>query len=356
MRPSEEEEFTIELARSMRSTIVFAPGWQARLRSLGPRRVVVADAQLGAWIDQVAETLGAQTTLTVTLGEANKNLATVEDLYRQFDRAGLTRDSLVVAVGGGVATDLVGFAAATYLRGLAWAAVPTTLLAQVDAAIGGKVGINAAWGKNLIGAFHLPEVVAIDPQFLATLPAREWRAGVGEVMKSALIAGGWLYQILDQVSLDGPSPLWAQIVRKTAAIKVNVVNRDLFESGPRMFLNLGHTIGHALEALLGFGVLSHGEAVGLGTLAVLRLSEELLGLDAAVRRTVVGWMNRWQMPCVLPPLDVTRVWEQLARDKKARADGLTWVLLQEPGLPVLRSNIARELVFRVLEEGRAGQW
>lgn len=341
----------INSVRELTSVVVLDESWPDRIQSLGPRRLLIADARLKNWSDWVRERVQVEDLLELPVTEQIKTLSTVQAVYAWLGKVGATRDTVIVALGGGVLTDLVGFAAATYLRGLPWVAVPTSLLAQVDAAIGGKVGVNTHWGKNLIGGFHLPRVVAVDPRFLSTLAPREWRAGVGEVMKSALLQGGWLYEALAHLNLDEePIENWAPIVRETAKIKTALVNKDLYEDGPRMYLNLGHTVGHALETLMGYGTLSHGEAVGLGTLVALILSERVRGLNPEVRSTVVEWMQRWGLPTQIPAIDFSRLWEQLQRDKKARTQGLTWVLLDQVGQPTLVSNVAREVVQSVIIE------
>lgn len=329
------------------SRLLFGSSWTESLRNLGPRRLLIADASLAAWASETARGIGVDAVLLLPLGEAAKNLESVARVYQWLGEQKTTRDTALVAMGGGVATDLLGFAAATYLRGIRWAALSTTLLGQVDAAIGGKVGVNLPVGKNLVGAFHLPEIVVLDSRFLTTLPDHEWRTGLGEIIKSALIAGDPLYHQVGKLPMPGPSTLaeWQSVIREAATLKVSIVNQDPFESGPRMFLNFGHTIAHALENLWGYGVVSHGEAVSLGTLAALRLSEQVLGLDPAVRTGVEEWIGQWGLPLKIPqPIDFDALWEQLHRDKKARAQGLTWVLLKRPGSPQLVSGLGRGLV------------
>lgn len=350
------DPLVIESSRHDQSWVVFGEAGYQRIRSSGGRRVLIADARLDAWIGLVAERIGADTVYAADVDESKKSLDTVARLYDWMGTVGVTRDTSVVALGGGVTTDMVGFAAATYQRGLTWCAVPTSLLAQVDAAIGGKTGVNTHWGKNLVGAFHLPAVVVLDGAFLATLPRREWLAGLGEVMKSGLIRGGALYERLDGLRLPPEAPLeaWRDIIFETAAIKTEIVSQDLYETGSRMFLNFGHTIGHALENLLGYGVLSHGEAVGLGSLAALELSEQLCGLDSAVQGQVRQWMTLWGLPTVMPPVDFDLLWTRLRQDKKARSDGLTWVLLEAPGAPRLIRNIPQNVVRGVISKLQRG--
>ncbi|HXV57389.1 MAG TPA: bifunctional shikimate kinase/3-dehydroquinate synthase, partial [Gaiellaceae bacterium] len=239
-------------------------------------------------------------------GEAAKTPAVVERLWNEL---GLGRDGTIVAFGGGSTTDVAGFVAATYLRGIPWIAVPTTLTGQVDAAIGGKTGINTTGGKNLAGAFHFPASVVIDPDFLATLPDAERRAGMAEVVKTGLLAGRPVWELPE-----------AEMIRACAAYKAGVVLSDPFETeGRRAWLNLGHTFAHALEAGSGYRV-SHGEAVGLGLLAALRLSGQPTDVVEEVLRP--------------EPVeaDLDAAWAALGRDKKGEG---VFVLLEAPGRPVV---------------------
>lgn len=337
-----------------RSRIVVGSQWAPSIQQVAPKRWVIVDQQLPHG-QALGEALAAHRVLRLPAGEAVKTLQAASQLYQWFGETGVTRDGCIVAIGGGTLTDLVGYAAATYLRGIGWCAVPTTLLAQVDAAIGGKVGVNTAWGKNLVGAFHLPEVVAVDLSFLETLPVHGWRDGLGEILKSALIAGEPLFGWLEQLQLPSDPPVsitsrWWDIVETTIKIKVDIVNQDMRESGPRMYVNFGHTIAHAVETLTGYNTYSHGEAVGLGALAALRLSEMVYAIDPAIFRAVKAWMKVWGMPTVLPKLSFDALWEQLYRDKKARTEGLTWVLLKQLGVPVLHTNLDRALVAQVVHE------
>ncbi len=261
--------------------------------------------------------LGARlaSTHTVPAGEPAKALAVVERLWEELS---LDRSGTLVALGGGTTTDIAGFAAATYLRGIAWVAVPTTLVGQVDAAIGGKTGINLRKGKNLAGAFHLPSEVIIDSDTLQTLPTAQRREGMAEVVKTGLLAGKELWTLDDEA-----------MVRGCAAFKAAVVISDPQEHGRRAILNLGHTFAHALEAGAGYGAVSHGEAVALGLTAALTLSERRLGLDPAVREEVER---------VLAPkpvrADREAAWAALKRDKKAKEGRARLVLLEAPGKSV----------------------
>jgi shikimate kinase / 3-dehydroquinate synthase len=271
--------------------------------ALSPRApVVIADARVlelhPAPVEAPVHTLPP--------GEAAKNLAIVERLWRELT---IGREGTIVAFGGGSTTDVAGFVAATYLRGVPWIAVPTTLTGQVDAAIGGKTGINTAGGKNLAGAFHFPESVLIRPDLLATLPEKDRRGGLAEVVKTGLLAGREVWELPE-----------AEMIRACAAYKAGVVLSDPYETeGRRAVLNLGHTFAHALEAGSGYRV-AHGEAVALGLLAALRLSGQPTDAVKEILRP--------------EPVeaDVDTAWSALKRDKKGEG---VFVLLEAPGKPVV---------------------
>ena len=256
-------------------------------------------------------------------GEEAKSLGAVERVWRELR---LDRDGTIVALGGGCTTDAAGFVAASYLRGVRWVAVPTTLVGQVDAAIGGKTAVNLPEGKNLVGAFHWPELTVIDPALLQTLPPEERRAGMAEVVKTGLLAGEPLWELPD-----------AELVRRCAAYKAAVCLRDPHERGERAVLNLGHTFAHALEAAGGYGQVSHGDAVALGLLAALRLSD----LDTSVVEEVLSPQ----------PVRVDRdaAWAALARDKKGRAGKPRLVLLEAPGKPVTGVELPDDQVRAALD-------
>jgi len=272
---------------------------------------LVADARVGGIHGAAAQVaLGGRMASAheVPAGEEAKSVATAERLWREL---ALDRGGTLVALGGGCTTDVAGFVAATYLRGVAWVPVPTTLVGQVDAAIGGKTALNLPEGKNLVGAFHWPVRTIVDPGLLATLPERERRDGLSEVVKTGLLADEPLWEL--------PEP---ELVRRCAAFKAAVCLRDPLERGERTVLNLGHTFAHALEAGSG-GEVTHGQAVALGLLAALRLS----GLDTNV------------VEDVLRPRPVRaereRAWTALRRDKKATGGRIRLVLLEAPGRPVV---------------------
>jgi len=256
-------------------------------------------------------------------GEAAKTTAACEALWEQLR---LDRSGTIAALGGGCTTDTAGFAAATYLRGVAWVPIPTTLVGQVDAAIGGKTALNLPGGKNLVGAFHWPVRTVIDPALLATLPVEERRGGLAEVVKTGLLAGEPLWELPE-----------AELVRRCAAFKTAVCVRDPRDRGERAILNLGHTFAHALEAAASFHEVTHGHAVALGLLAALRLS----GLDTA------------PVDATLSPepvhVDPDRAWEAMRRDKKTAGGRIRLVLLDAPGRPRWPAEVPEPDVRRALE-------
>ena len=338
-------------------TVLVGEGLLARLGELAaaegvPRpRAVGSDVTVGPlWARAAAEALGAGAPLELPDGEASKCWSQIETVLATLLARGLHRGDTVAAVGGGVVTDLIGFAAAVYLRGIDWIAVPTTLLAMVDAAVGGKTGINLGAGKNLAGAFWPPRLVVADVATLATLPPRELRAGLAEVVKHAWIADRGLLELLDR-PIDVPSSLswerWRDLVARAVTVKAEVVEADEREAGRRAALNLGHTVGHALEAVTGYRRFLHGEAVAWGLLAAAELSlrRGLLSESSAGRlRSAVTALGP------LPPvadLSVEGILDHLARDKKRDDGGVAWVLPTDDGV-VLGQRVATAEVRDVL--------
>jgi 3-dehydroquinate synthase len=284
-------------------------------------------------------------------GEREKNLARAEELYGVLYDRGLRRSDTLVALGGGVIGDLTGFVAATYQRGVGFVQVPTTLLAQVDASVGGKVAVDFRAGKNYVGTFYQPRLVLADLLTLETLPARELRSGAAEVAKHGLLAGS---AVLRRVQLLARSPLAAaavtqELVAGSIQYKAGVVERDEQESGLRAVLNFGHTIGHAIEAATGFTRFTHGEAVGLGLHAALRLSHELAGLPQTDERTAHELLDGLGLPTRLTGVHAHDVCDLIGRDKKARQDGVQYVLLRRPGFPVIGARVPPELELEVVE-------
>jgi shikimate kinase/3-dehydroquinate synthase len=271
--------------------------------------------------DEHVAPLHAPDAFAIPAGEEHKTLATAEVVWREMARRGITRAGRVVAVGGGVVGDVAGFCAATYQRGIPVVHVPTTLVAQVDSAYGGKTGVDLPEAKNYVGAYHQPQAVHVKPRTLETLPAEERAAGYAEVVKTALIAGGPLWERVRAGAVDDED-----VVRRCALTKLRVVASDERDGGARQVLNLGHTVGHAIETVTGYGRFRHGEAVGLGLLAALRLS----GQDA-LRGEVEALLGEQGLPTRLEGADPAAVVEATRRDKKRTGAATPFVLVEAAG-------------------------
>jgi shikimate kinase / 3-dehydroquinate synthase len=253
----------------------------------------------------------------------------------------------VLAFGGGVVGDLAGFCAATYQRGIALVQAPTTLVAQVDSAYGGKTGVDLAEGKNYVGAYHQPIAVLSDPRVLRTLPGEELAAGFVEVVKTGLIAGGDLWDRVRSIEAIDPASL-EDVIFECARVKVEIVAADERDGGRRAVLNLGHTVGHAIETATGYERYRHGEAVGLGLLAALRLSDA-----DGLRSEVEAILASHGLPISLDAsVQTSRVIEAIGRDKKATEEGVGFVLLAEPGKPRWGQRVAPDRVRAAVEELR----
>lgn len=277
--------------------------------------------------------------IPVPPGESSKSLEWLDKLYTRLIWAGFDRDTTLVALGGGVVGDLAGFVAATYLRGVRWVQVPTTLLAQVDAAIGGKTGINHRLGKNLIGAFHQPQFVLIDPQFLRTLPARERWAGLAEIIKYGCICDGELFAQLEaylreKSPLEDPEKL-TPLIERSVEIKSQIVSADEREAGQRALLNFGHTLGHALEAATKYQHFLHGEAVAWGMLAEGHLSHKRGWLAREDFERMAALLGRLPGPPLPADLEKESFLGYICRDKKARQKQIRVVLLRGIGQATL---------------------
>jgi 3-dehydroquinate synthetase len=260
-------------------------------------------------------------------GEAGKTLAQLEKAASKLLAAGLTRRSLVVSIGGGAVSDAAGFLAATFMRGVAWVAVPTTLLAMVDAALGGKTAVNLPLAKNAVGAFHPPSAVLADPRALATLPPRELRSGLGEVVKYALLEPG----LLGRVGAVGPGRPDAALVAACMAAKLRVVEADPTEQGARKLLNLGHTFGHGVEAAGRFSKFTHGESVAIGLAFAFRLAAALGRVGPLAVAEVETAIRAAGLPVRVTPAVARRAAALMVHDKKRTAAGLRWVLPRQDG-------------------------
>lgn len=283
-------------------------------------------------------------TLEVILpdGEEYKDWPTLNRIFDALLAHRCERSTTLIALGGGVIGDMTGFAAACYQRGVPFVQVPTTLLAQVDSSVGGKTAINHPLGKNMIGAFYQPQLVLADTDTLATLPAREFRSGLAEVIKYGLIRDaeflGWIEQNVDALLARDPEAL-AHAILRSCRNKAEVVAADERESGERALLNLGHTFGHAIETGCGYGVWLHGEAVAAGTLMAAELSLRLGWIDAATLERIEALFVRCALPVHGPALGVERYLELMAHDKKVQDGKLRLVLLEAAGKAVLSSAV-----------------
>ena len=288
-----------------------------------------------------------EATILVEGAESSKTITEAERVLRELAEAGALRDDCVLAFGGGVVGDLAGFCAATYQRGVPLVQAPTTLVAQVDSAYGGKTGVDLPEAKNYVGAYHQPIAVLADPTVLETLPGEELAAGFVEVLKTGLIAGDPLWERVRQIDTLDPGTL-EDVIFECARTKIAVVADDERDSGRRAVLNLGHTVGHAIEAATGYSRYRHGEAVGLGLLAALRLS------DADELRTEVeGLLASHGLPVSLDPsVSVDDVIDAIGRDKKRTSEGIGFVLLERPGEPRWGESVAPDRVRAAVEELR----
>jgi 3-dehydroquinate synthase len=290
--------------------------------------------------------------IVVPDGEDHKDWATLDTVFDALLEHRCDRQTAIVALGGGVIGDLAGFAAATYQRGVPFVQVPTTLLAQVDSSVGGKTAINHPRGKNMVGAFHQPLVVVADMDTLATLPDRELRAGLAEVIKHGAIRDAGLFAWLEvnvERLLARESDALAHVVKRSVEIKAEVVAADERESGERVLLNFGHTFGHAIEAGVGYGSWLHGEAVGAGMAMAADLSARVGLLDGASVERLRRVLERAGLPVAGPRLDADRYVELMAVDKKARAGRTPFILLERLGTAVIRSDVAPEAVRATLD-------
>ncbi len=290
-------------------------------QTVAGRRFLVTDGQVARhWGDAFAPVSGR---VSVMPGEQSKTIAHAEIVWTELVRAGMTRSDVVVALGGGVVGDLAGFCAATYQRGVRYVQVPTTLVAQVDSAYGGKTGVDLPEAKNYVGAYHQPSAVIADRDALATLPAEELSAGYAEVVKTALIAGGELWERVR----SGESPMSPGIIEACVLTKLRIVAQDERDGGLRKVLNLGHTVAHAIETTTGYAEYRHGEAVALGLLAALRLS----GLSE-LREEVRGLLSQHGLPTKLDGVDPDAVVMATAKDKKRLGESpVPFVLLERAG-------------------------
>lgn len=329
------------------------------LAACGPvsHAVIIADSHVAEHAQTVRDALPASVTrrdlLVFPAGESSKSVAEAERLWGEMLRVGADRRTLVIAVGGGVVGDLAGFIAATFTRGLRLLQIPTTLLAQVDSSVGGKVGVNLPGAKNMVGAFWQPSAVVIDLALLATLPDREYRSGLAEVVKYGVILDAELFERLERdaeaLSRRDPGAL-EPVIARCCRLKADVVERDeREETGLRAVLNYGHTFAHALEAETDYGTFLHGEAVSVGMLCASRLAESLGRVPAELTERQRRLLATLGLPVEARGLDRERLLAAMAKDKKVAHGRLRFVLPDRLGHVELVGDVAPELVRRALE-------
>lgn len=347
---------------SGRYDIVIRPGMLADVGSIlatltrSQKAAIITDSQVGPLFAQplIQSLIGAgiePVVATIPAGEAHKTLTDLSDVYDVFLAHRMERTTPVIALGGGVIGDMAGFVAATILRGVPFVQVPTTLLAMVDASVGGKTGINHAAGKNLIGAFHQPIAVLIDPQTLRTLPDRELHGGLAECIKHEVIRDADGFAELEQHisrALSLEIDYLSMLVAHNVSIKARVVEADPFERGERAHLNFGHTFGHAIETVSQYGY-SHGQCVALGMVAASRMARDLELLDESSCQRIIGLIDKAGLPIggiTLPAKDVV---EAMTTDKKVSRGRVRFILPDRIGHVIIRDDIANEMVIRAVE-------
>ncbi|HUR47185.1 MAG TPA: 3-dehydroquinate synthase, partial [Candidatus Saccharimonadales bacterium] len=335
--PLRERSYSILIGSKLLGSL----GAECRKLKLGQRCAVITDRNVGRRFGKTAlsslRKAGFDPVIvTVPAGETSKRLEVVQACYDQLAQHRLERKSFVVALGGGVVGDLAGFVAATYLRGIPFVQVPTTLLAQVDSSVGGKVGVNLKAGKNLVGSFYQPRLVLCDLDTLKTLPRREFRAGLAEVIKYGIIYDRALFERLEGELgnlLKLRPDVLAAVVARCCAIKAEVVGQDETETGLRAILNFGHTIGHAIEAISGYGKFLHGEAIAIGQVAAAEVSAALTGLPQADSARVANLFREAGLPTSieLRASEMKRLFAAMKLDKKVSRGEIKFVLAERIG-------------------------
>jgi 3-dehydroquinate synthase len=354
--PLGDRSYRILIGRGLLSRL----GAECSRLQLGRRCAIISDRNVAPRFAKIAqhslEQAGFESFLiTVPAGETAKSMKSVESCYDQLARHRLERNSFIIALGGGVVGDLAGFVAASYLRGIAFVQAPTTLLAQVDSSVGGKVGVNLKAGKNLVGAFYQPRLVLCDFDTLRTLPAREYRAGLAEVIKYGIIHDGALFRQLESAMprlLKRDTKTLAGVVARCCEIKAKVVGQDETESGLRAILNFGHTIGHALEAVSGYGKYLHGEAISIGQIAAAEISAGESGLPEKDLQRIRRLFQRAGLPVSVDLGRAARkkLLKAMQLDKKVSHGEVKFVLARRIGSVVRGRRVSAGLIDGALDK------
>ncbi len=332
----------------------------ARLK-LGQRCAIITDSNVGKhFASATLKSLSAAgfepILITVPAGEKSKRIAVVEKCFDQLAKHRAERKSFIVALGGGVVGDLAGFVAATYLRGIPFVQVPTTLLAQVDSSVGGKTGVNLRAGKNLVGAFYQPKLVLCDLDTFKTLPKREFISGLAEVIKYGIIFDAKLFAQLERdlsKNLKRDPKTLSQIITRCCEIKADVVSQDETETGLRAILNFGHTVGHAIENSFGYGKFLHGEAISIGQVAAAKLSQQILGLPVNEVERIEKLFAQAGLPTRIKLNSIQRkkLFAAMKLDKKVSAGEIKFVLAEKIGQVVWGQKVPQALIEEVLATG-----
>jgi 3-dehydroquinate synthase len=325
--------------------------------ALGRKVVTISSNEVASHVNLNGLLKAASVSSEVILlpdGEAQKSFDNFESVLKRLGEVNFPRDGLIIGVGGGATTDLAGFVAACWMRGVGWIAIPTTMAGMVDAAIGGKTGINMAAGKNLVGAFHAPVATLIDQRFLKSLSSRDLAAGLAEAIKCGFIADTEILDLAEGMTdsdLANPSDSasLSEIIKKSVAVKEGIVSRDFREGGERAFLNYGHTLGHAIEVAEDFQ-MRHGEAVAIGMVFAAELSGEVNGLDSNIVDRHRNLLRRLNLPTSYNAGSFDRLIQIMERDKKVKDGKLRFVTLRAPGEPVLSSEISVDTARRVFNQ------
>lgn len=361
--PLADRTYTIHIEEGL---ITQGNGAQRLTQAIDTNRICIVThpglaTPYAAPLQKALEECGADVvTIAIPPGERYKTLRAVEKLYSAFLDARLDRKSLVIALGGGVLGDVVGFASASYLRGIRFVQAPTTLLAQVDSSVGGKTGVDLPAGKNLVGAFHQPSLVLVDPRTLNSLPPRELRSGVAEVIKYGIIYDeaffAWIVQNLPLlIARDAGSLTFA--IRRSCEIKADVVGQDETEQGLRAILNFGHTIGHALEAVTQYRRYKHGEAIAIGMVSAALIGEEVGATPAAVTGRIAAACRTAGLPVLFPEeIETEAILEAAQRDKKTESGRLRFVLARAIGEVYVERNVPESAIKSALSRQRSGEF
>ncbi len=295
--------------------------------------------------------------LSIELGETKKDLSTVTKIYEWLHEKGVERSDIIFSLGGGVATDLVGYVAATWLRGIKLIHIPTTLASMVDASIGGKTAVNLKQGKNLVGAFYQPKLIIMDTESLSTLPEREMNSGWAEALKHSFLFDENLFDKFNNNSaklLDKKEPIFSEIIRRSVEIKANIVSKDEYETGEdRIRLNFGHTIGHALETYTSYTNLLHGEAVSIGMVVAAKISSSLSYCDESLVNKIEKILKAYNLPTRIPEgIDLDSLYNIAKSDKKVKSGKINWILLEDIGISKIVKNVPDQVVIDSLKSSQ----